>query len=276
MTGTELTKVIESYVHQLATETEQAKTSVKIVDYLRFTAQFHSYSFHNTLSIFIHCPHATKVAGFKAWQKLGRWVRKGERGIPILAPCTVKAQVESVDDEDPVRHAAYFRIVYVFDISQTDGKPIPEAPIAATGSDQGLLSILEQVAADHGIHLEYKTLAGSHHGTSYGGRIEIDDRLEPAGKASVILHELAHEFLHQHEDCSSSSRQQRELEAEATAFVVCTHFGIHTAAPEYLALWNVPEDDILASFQRIHQLAMQLVNEVTTLSTAPELPREAM
>jgi antirestriction protein ArdC len=259
---------VEKGLKTLASLTAKARSSEEVLAYLDFMSQFHNYSFYNTVSIFFHCPTATHVAGYVAWQKLGRYVRKGEVGIPILAPC-FKKKDDATDDDETDRTIAFYKVVYVFDVSQTDGEPLPEAPITAKGSDQGLLSVLEQITAKHGIHLEYKPFTGSHHGTSYGGSIEIDDRLEPAGKVSVLLHELAHEFLHhQREDRTLSSSQQRELEAEATAYVVCSHFNVDTAAFNYLALWNVLEDEIMASFQRIHTLAMQLINEITTLSSA--------
>ena len=262
MKSHELILEIEKRLASLAVETEKAKASTVILDYLKVMATFHQYSFHNTLAIYTYCPHATHVAGFTAWKKLGRYVKRGERGIPILAPCPVRKKQDCNRDSDDLQAPLYFKVVYVFDVSQTEGKPLPEAPITATGSDQGLLCALERIAYNHSIQLEYKALTGSHHGTSFGGRIEIDARLEPAGKVAVIVHELAHEFLHRGSDRKTMSHRQRELEAEATAFVVCSHFGIESSSANYLALWDVPPDDIIASFQRIHRIAMQMIHEI--------------
>lgn len=270
MKSHELILEIEKRLASLAVETEKAKASTVILDYLKVMATFHQYSFHNTLAIYTYCPHATHVAGFVAWKRLGRYVKRGEQGIPILAPCTARKQQEpNTNSDDESQIPMYFKVVYVFDVSQTEGKPLPDAPITATGSDQGLLSSLEQIASNHSIQLEYKALADSHYGTSFGGRIEIEARLEPAGKASVLAHELAHEFLHKNNDKETLSRQQKELEAEAVAFVVCSHFGINTTSPNYLALWDIAPEEIMDSFHRIHALAVQLIREIEQVSIAP-------
>lgn len=198
------------------------------------------------------------MAGFAAWKKLGRYVRKGETGIPILAPGFKKKP--EVDEEDDEKAISFFRVVYVFDVSQTEGEELPEAPITANCGDQRLLSILEEIVENRGISLSYRTLTGSHHGTSYGGHIDIDDRLESGGKAAVILHELAHELLHQ--KGRRVSTKQAETEAEAVSYVVSAHFGLKTATANCLALWDVPKDQITDSFQHIHQVAVELIQEI--------------
>ena len=129
----------------------------------------------------------------------------------------------------------------------------------------GLLSILESITAAYAIQLQYKTMStSSPQGVSYGGRIEIDDCLEPASKTLVLLHELAHELLHKDETRASTTRQRRELEAEAVAYVVASHFGLETASANYLALWDIPEESILASIQRIHQISVELICKMET------------
>jgi len=258
----DLIKEIESSLENLATLTDEARSSDEVLEYLKFTSKFHSYSFYNTLSIFFHCPTATHVAGFVAWKKLGRYVRKGENGIPILAPC-FKRKSEADDKDADEKAISFFKVVYVFDVSQTEGEELPEAPIAAKCGDQGLLPVLEQIVENRGIHLNYKTLTGSHHGTSYGGRIDIDDRLKSGGKVAVILHELAHELLHQ--KGRRVSTKQAETEAEAVSYVVSAHFSINTAAANYLALWSVPKDQIIASFQHIHQVAVELIRDIQSV-----------
>lgn len=261
MNTSDLLKEVELGLSKLATLTDEARNSEEVLAYLKFMAQFHGYSFHNTVSIYIHYPTATHVAGFAAWKKLGRHVRKGEKGIPILAPCFVK-KVKQNDEDDVKKSIAFFKVVYVFDVSQTDGDPLPEAPITATSGDEGLLPMLEQVVAQHGVELTYKTMRGTHHGTSFGGRFEVDARLDEGGKVAVILHELAHELLHQKE--RSDSRRQEELEAEAVAFVVSSHFGLETSSANYLALWHVPADQITDVFQSIHSVAIGLISDIQT------------
>lgn len=257
----ELIEQIESRIKELATRTEEAKVSEEVTQYLEFLSRFHRYSLHNTMSIWIHCPQATHIAGYKAWQKLGRYVRKGEKGIPVFAPCT-QAVPDPDDAGEKIRKVIGYKIVYVFDVSQTEGKPLPKAPIVAQGDGSELLPMLEGIASDLGIGLEYRAMSGSHHGTSYGGRIEVDSELDDAGRASVIVHELAHELLHKGPDRMLLSSRQRETEAESTAYVVCSHFGLDSAAPNYLALWAAKPEQILEAFQRIRDVAASIIDMI--------------
>jgi len=272
MKTNELMEQIESRIKELATRTEEARASEEVTQYLRFLSRFHRYSLHNTMAIWIHCPHATHVAGYKAWQKLGRQVLRGESGIPIFAPCTQAVpKGEEEDDEKKTRKVIGYKIVYVFDVSQTEGKPLPEAPIVAQGDGSALLPVLEGIAFDLGIGLEYRAMSGSHHGTSYGGSIEVDSGLDDAGKASVIVHELAHELLHKGADRMLLSSRQRETEAESTAYVVCSHFGLESAAPNYLALWAAKPEQIIEAFQRIRDVAATLIDMIEPKFNAEEV-----
>jgi hypothetical protein len=264
MKTSELMSQIESRIKELATRAEEAKTSDEVTQYLGFLSRFHRYSLHNTMAIWIHCPNATHVAGYKAWQKLGRQVLKGQTGIPIFAPCTQAVPDGHDEDEKKTRRVIGYKIVYVFDVSQTEGKPLPQAPIVAQGDGRELLPVMEGIASDLGIELEYTSMSGSHHGTSYGGSIEVDSGLDDAGKASVIAHELAHELLHKGPDRMLLSSRQRETEAESTAYVVCTHFGLDSAAPNYLALWDAQPEQIVQAFQRIRDVAASLIDMIET------------
>ena len=262
MNARDLIKEVESALENLAALTEEAKSSEEVLTYLEFMSHFHNYSFYNTLSIFFHCPTATHVAGFATWKKLGRYVRKGERGIPILAPCFKrKSEVDEEDADEKI--ISFFRVVYVFDVSQTEGEELPEAPITANCGDEGLLPILEEIVETRGVKLSYKTLTGSHHGTSHGGHIDVDDRIGSGEKVAVIIHELAHELLHQRG--RRVSRKQAETEAEAVSYVVSRHFGLKTASANYLALWSVPKDQITDSFQHIHQVAVELIQDMQSI-----------
>jgi len=271
MKSSELIEVIESRIKELAIRTEDAKASEEVTQYLGFLSRFHRYSLHNTMSIWIHCPNATHVAGYKAWQNLGRQVRKGEKGIPVFAPCTQAVPDGDDEDEKKTRRVIGYKIVYVFDVSQTEGKPLPKAPIVAQGDGSELLPMLEGIASDLGIGLEYRAMSGSHHGTSYGGRIEVDSELDDAGRASVIVHELAHELLHKGADRILLGSRQRETEAESTAYVVCSHFGLDSAAPNYLALWETEPEQIVQAFQRIRDVAASLIDMIEAKFNAEEV-----
>ena len=276
MNAKELTSEIEQHLKDLVARTQAAKASKEVLEYLRFMAKFHRYSFHNTLSIWLHCPHATQVAGYATWKRLGRFVKKGERGIPILAPCVVRKAVTNDENAEPEEQVVCFKVVYVFDVSQTDGKPLPEAPITTAGDGKGLLPVVESVACEMGIEISYKPLQGSHHGTSFGGRSDIDEWLDEAGKVSVMLHELAHELLHRGPDRNETSREQKETEAEAVSFIVCSHFGIETAAPNYLALWDATEEAITQALQRVQKTAAQIIDKMEKIIASAAPARESM
>ncbi len=261
MKTSELIEQIESRIRELAIRAEEAKSSEEVTQYLQFLSRFHRYSLHNTMSIWIHCPPATHVAGYNAWMKLGRYVRKGEKGIPVFAPCT-QAVPDPDDADEKIRKVVGYKIVYVFDVAQTEGRPLPDAPIVAQGDGSELLPVLEGIASNLGIGLEYTSMSGSHHGTSYVGRIEVDSELDDAGKASVIVHELAHELLHKGADRILLSSRQKETEAESIAYVVCAHFGLDSAAPNYLALWAAKPEQIIEAFQRIRDVAASLIDMI--------------
>ncbi|MBC8508732.1 MAG: hypothetical protein H8D34_28075 [Chloroflexi bacterium] len=123
-TSAQLNGQIQEYIQTLAEATDQVRLSTTMTDYLESCTRFHHYSPRNIWLIRFQKPEATRVAGFLRWKSLGRSVRKGERGIPILAPIFQKAEED--DGENP--KLVSFRVVYVFDISQTEGEPLPEPP----------------------------------------------------------------------------------------------------------------------------------------------------
>ena len=183
--------------------------------------RFHRYSFHNICLIASQCPTATRVAGFHTWRTLGRFVRKGEKGIAILAPIASRKRDDMDDDATRV---VGFRAAHVFDVAQTDGDPLPEH-ITASGDPGVRTATLRQAILDHGIAIEFADDLGGALGTSTGGRIRILNRLAPAEEFVVLVHEFAHELLHRTPD-RPRSRDTRELEAEAVAFVVGDAVGL--------------------------------------------------
>jgi hypothetical protein len=129
--ATELNAGIRRTIEQLAQETDAARQSQLFRDYLRTSAAFWDYSWHNQMLIWRQKPDASFVGGFHTWLKCGRFVRKGEKGIAILAPMFFKDKKQTADGEETTR--LWFKIVYVFDISQTDGTPLPELPSKSGG-----------------------------------------------------------------------------------------------------------------------------------------------
>lgn len=145
-------------------------------------ARFHRYSLRNVCLIVAQRPTATRVAGFHTWRTLGRWVRKGEKGIAILAPITARRRDDAEEDEP--RTVVSFRAAYVFD-EQTDGAPLPQ-PAEATGDPGDKMTSLKAAIAAHGTLLEYADDLGGALGESHGGRIRVLAGLGPASEFSVL------------------------------------------------------------------------------------------
>ena len=193
-----------------------------------------TFSWHNVCLISSQCPTATRVAGFQTWRTMGRFVRKGEKGIAILAPIIGRREAES--ESDNARTVRGFRAAYVFDVDQTDGEPLP-TPIEASGDPGARTALLKTAILEQGIALEYVDELGGALGTSSGGCIRLLNGLSPAMEFTTLVHEHAHELLHRADD-RPASRDTRELEAEAVAFVVGGAVGLNTsdASRDYVAV----------------------------------------
>ena len=284
MKAAELTKKCREITAELVHAVKKAKSDEQILNYLEFCSRFHNYSLHNRFLIWAHRPEATFVAGFRTWAKMGRYVKKGEKGIPIFAPITVKVkrepdpeEIENLLEDETTKQPEMitrFKVVYVFDVSQTEGDPLPEAPdtTAVSGDASRLLPALENAVRTKGIRLSYAQDLGGADGVSRKGEIEILGSLRTAERFSVLAHEFAHELLHgSWERAGGLSRKVKELEAEATAYVVLRHFGLEGKAPTYLALYRVEEVGILGSLDRIVSTASGIIQAIErNLSKASE------
>ena len=233
MNADDLKKLTNESLQQLAALLEQGR-SERLTSLLQTMARFHRYSLHNVCLIMAQRPTATRVAGFHAWRTLGRFVRKGEKGIAILAPI-VKRQREESDDDDS-KAVVGFRTAYVFDVQQTDGAPLPEA--AEPGGDPGAkTAALKAAITAAGINIDYGDDLGGALGLSCGGRIRILTGLQPAPEFMVLVHEYAHELLHRATD-RPASRDIRVLEADAVAFIVghAIGLGVADSSRDYIEL----------------------------------------
>lgn len=235
--------------------------------YLKMAARFHHYSFGNIMLIASQRPDATQVAGFRTWKKLGRYVRKGEKGIVIIAPMLIKnREATSGEDESFLR----FRAVYVFDVSQTDGEPLPELA-TVQGDPAAHTQRLKAFVAEKGISLEYAADLEGADGRSHGGRIQLLAGLSAAEEFSVLAHETAHELLHK--DRSPEARLPkvvRETEAEAVAFVVTHATGLDTgtAASDYIQLYQGSAETLAASLDRVQKAAAEILTFLGSPTTA--------
>jgi len=251
---------IKEYVEQLAGEVERAKSSAPLVAYLRAAAMFRDYSFANCCLIIGQRPDASRVSGYRSWQKLGRQVKRGAKAIWILAPITHRKRDEHDERSEEPEIVTTFRSVPVFDIADTTGDPLPEAPVLTGAScNEDLSSALTLFVDDMAIIIRAEKLPGSAMGLSKGGVIVLDESLEGADFFSVAVHELAHELLRHRDRRAELSRKDRELEAEAAAFAVCSFFNVETSAPSYLCLHGVEGKDVTARLAAIVNVSNSII-----------------
>jgi len=251
-------QAIEQLIEALKAGKSEALTS-----YLAAVAKFHRYSFQNILLIARQCPQATRVAGFHTWRSLGRFVKKGEKGLMILAPLVRKVESADESDSDKQSRIVGFRAVYVFDVSQTDGAPLPMIGVAE-GEPGEYFSRLEHLVRDQGISLEYSPEIAPAKGMSCGKKIILLPGMAPAEQFSTLVHELAHEMLHRDRRRSQTTQRVRETEAEAVAFVVCRGIGLetNTAAQDYISLYSGDAALLLKSLEYIQQTANQILSSI--------------
>ena len=190
---------------------------------------------------------------------MGRYVKKGEKGIPILAPILIKQEKEVGKDNQKL---VGFKVVYIFDISQTEGEPLPDPPDWKSPEQNAVLTErLIMFAMSKGIKVSIKELAGDIQGTSTGGTILVS----PNTGTKTLIHEIAHELMHQDND-RPQNKAILELEAESVAYVVARHFGMDgLASPNYIALHGADAEKILDHVQRIRNFALTIINEVENL-----------
>lgn len=236
-------------------------TSDRWAQFLRVQATFRQYSHRNALLIAQQCPNAQYVAGFHAWRKLGRCVRRGEHAIWILAPSGTR--ISDMDEEAP--RAMRFVSVPVFDISQTEGRELPEICSRLSEQHGGDAYVrLERIAAELGFT---STLADLDQGVNgecnFTTRaIRIEQRNSAAQRVKSLAHELAHAVLHEH----ATDRSRAELEAESAAYVICQLLGIDSGQYSfgYVASWLGDGSKASDAIHRSCDEITRVVNEVMT------------
>ena len=287
----ELTERLENGVRDLY-------ASGRYADYLSAMSKFHHYSFGNALLILFQCPHATNVAGYGTWKKLGRQVKKGEQGIQILAPCGFRAVLEREKIDPQTGQTVYgpdgqpltekvkispnrFRITYVFDLSQTEGRELPAIVSDLDGDVENYTSIYERLAALSPLPVQQEDFPRSAKGyTSFvENRIVIKPGMSQRQTIKTLVHEIAHAKLHKPADLlieeTAKQRRQKEVEAESVAFVVCQHFGLDTSEYSfgYVAGWSRGKElaELKTSLHIIHSTAGEIIDAIQP--PPPELTR---
>lgn len=271
MKAEEARKMTDDALAKLAVALEQGKSEA-LTRYLSVMARFHRYSFGNIMLIISQSPEASHVAGFHTWKRVGRWVKKGEKSITIIAPMILKSRDEESrlkgDDKPIVR----FKAVSVFDVSQTDGEPLPEAAI--TSGDPGVYSDrLKSFIESRGIKLSNDPVPAGALGVSKGGEIRLRPDLAPPQAFEVLVHEMAHEMLHQGEGSVRGSKTVIETEAEAVAFVVCHSIGLNTgtAASDYIQLHQGSKETLAQSLDRIQKTANTILEAISEENAEEQL-----
>ena len=260
-------------------------------NYLSTMSKFHNYSFNNTLLIAMQKPEASLVAGYKAWQKnFDRHVNKGEKAIRILAPAPYKIKEER-DKVDPVTQEIMldrdgnpqkeeveitipaFRAVSVFDVSQTDGKPIPELEAKELLSDvEGYQDMIHAVEAVSPVPIEMEEIAGESKGyfDREARRIAVQENMSESQTLKTMIHEVAHSMLHNKEveqdEQVRKDRNTKEVEAESIAYTVCQHFGVDTSEYSfgYIAGWSSGRDtkELKSAMDTIRRTASELITGI--------------
>ena len=234
---------------------------------LEVVSKFHRYSFNNHLMIFLQRPDATVVAGFNRWKSLGRFVRKGEKGIAIFAPCRYKTKLEDDDgNEQSFQQIRGFRVVHVFDISQTEGDELPDLdavrPKLLDGdAPEGIWDVLVTQANEAGYDV-IRNRRGSENGYCDFSSKEIAVRpdVSAAQAAKTLVHELGHALLHGDE--MPASKEVAEVEVESVAYIVCDAIGLDTGdySFAYVARWSAGENDLIKdTAERVIRCAKQIV-----------------
>ena len=282
----EITEKLEQGIKELF-ESEKYKT------YLNTMSRFHNYSFNNTMLIAMQKPDATLVAGFKAWQKnFDRHVKKGEKGIRILAPAPYKIKEEQekldpitgeimldkngmpITEEVEIKIPA-FRVVPVFDVSQTDGKELPDIGVnELSGSVEDYEDFMQALTEVSPVPITYEDIEGEAKGYFHttDHRIAIQEGMSQSQTVKTAIHEVAHAKLHDRErnqDIDAvldKDRNTKEVEAESVAYTVCQHFGIDTSDYSfgYIAGWSSDRDmkELKSSLDTIRKTASELITGI--------------
>ena len=263
-------------------------------EYLRVMSKFHNYSFNNTLLIAMQKPDASLVAGFQSWKNnFKRNVVKGEKGIKILAPSPfkIKQEMEKIDpatqkpvigaDGKPVKEEKEitipaFKVVSVFDVSQTEGKELPDIAVdMLTGDVERFKDVFAALEKTSPVPIGFEKIAGNSHGYYHleEKRIAIDEGMSELQTIKTAIHEIAHAKLHdidpnapKEEQAGRPDRRAREVQAESVAYAVCQHYGLDTSDYSfgYVAGWSSGRelDELKSSLETIRSTAAEIINSI--------------
>lgn len=243
--------------------------------YLKCMSKFHNYSLNNTLLIALQRPDASLVCGYQAWKKdHGRQVRKGEKGIKIIAPCKYKVELEEKDDDGNQKIAEYtgFKVTTVFDVAQTEGKELPTIGVNELSGDVGdyrkLFSALTEICPVP-IYTEDIQNGAKGYYSDAERKIVIKSDMSQLQTIKTMIHEMAHEKLHAKEHLDPNhpvDRRTKEVEAESIAYTLCQHYSLDSSdySFSYIAGYSSDKDikELKASLERIRSAADEMITDI--------------
>ena len=259
-------------------------TSERYINYLKFAEKFHRYSSRNIMLILLQNPKATAVAGFNDWKnKHHRYVKKGEKGLNIFAPAPYKVNVEvpvydenhnqivvagkPLTEQKTVQKTA-FKVVSVFDVSQTDGDPLPQLAPKLTATVESYPDLFSAISNISDFSIDFIDIPGSVNGYCdfKNKEIKIDNGMSEAQNIKTLIHEVAHSRLHEPNADVTYSAAEKEVQAESIAFIVANHFGIDTSeySFDYIARWSSGKEltELSASLDIIQKEASAMIQGI--------------
>lgn len=306
LTATDTAGKVKEITAQLEAGVKDLFDSERYQDYLKAMSKFHDYSLNNTLLIVMQKPDASLVAGFNKWRdEFERHVKRGEKGIKILAPAPykIKKELEKLDpdgkpiigeDGKPVTEqkeitVPAFKVVSVFDVSQTDGKEIPDIAVdSLTGSVEQYEDFFKALEQTSPVPVGFERIESGAHGYYHNAekRIALNEGESELQTVKTLIHEIAHAKLHDidlnappEQQQERPSRRTREVEAESIAYTVCQHFGLDTSDYSfgYVAGWSSDKDikELKASLETIRATASELITEIDRHFRELQQQREA-
>ena len=279
-------------LHQITDKLEKGVKDVfqsdKYKQFLNVMAKFPRYSVNNTMLIMMQRPDAQLCQSFTGWKQMSRYVKKGEKGISILAPAPYKIEREQTKldekgrpvfdaDGEPVKEKVEvtiraFKVVKTFDLSQTDGKELPTiGPSELVGNIEGYPKLLQALQEISPVPVSFELIDGDAKGFYHleDKKIVVQDGMSEVQTIKTLLHEMAHQKLHDKDNVPEAkdiSRNGKEVEAESVAYVVCQHYGINTSdySFSYVAGWSEGKEtpELKASLDKIRQTASEFIYQI--------------
>ncbi|KSV16593.1 LtrC-like protein [Dehalococcoides mccartyi] len=266
---------IDDVLKRLKEGVDGIQQSENFRTFLLTMSKFHDYSIGNLILIMLQKPEATRVAGFSTWKDLYRWVKKGEKGIAILAPCMppkgkksdlsdtgISGADEAEKDEQTEIRPIYFKVVYVFDVSQTEGKPLPEFEVPSlTGeANEDLFEQVMRLAESQGIEVSFESKPNQDpdiKGFYVGKTIWVRPEEPRAQQLKTLLHEVAHYYS---EGVFRIPRSDAETIAESVAFTIGAHYGFDTGTRSfpYVAIWSKDKKVLEANLASIRKVVEKI------------------